>query len=129
MNVASATSLPTATFSYFYMPPVWTKNAVLPVSHSWAIMFERGHQFGKYVLKEAAPISFEKSAGSVVVTLLCAGVAESGENEAEALENLAWFINNLIEEREANPNQPLGKRLAKQIEILQDTFQRVGTNQ
>jgi len=68
-------------------------------------------------------------AGSVVVTLLCAGVAESGENEAEALENLAWFINNLIEEREANPNQPLGKRLAKQIEILQDTFQRVGTNQ
>ena len=108
--------------------PTGTESPILPVIRSWAVMYKSGDRFGNYRLMANTPISFEKSPDSVVVTLICAGVSESGENQDEALENLAWYINHLLDEQTANSNQLLGKRLAKRMEILKKTFKRVPTN-
>lgn len=83
-----------------------------------------GHRFGNYKLRENTKVSFEVSEGSVVAMLLQAGVAESGENEREAMVNLECFISDILDEHRDNPEQRLGCRLAQQMRLLDEILER-----
>lgn len=83
-----------------------------------------GEKFGNYKLRSNTEIGFNViDDESVVVMLLKTGIAESGENEREAVINLKWFISDLLEEYRANPEQRLGRRLAQQMRLLDEILE------
>jgi len=85
-----------------------------------------GQRFGNYKLRTSTEIGFDVSERSVVVTLLQSGISESGDNKKEALTNLKSFVSDILDRDRDNPNQPLGRELARQMRELNKIFIYVG---
>lgn len=85
------------------------------------IQYKEGRRFGDYVLSKQVSIKIDKDERSVVATLLDVGLSESGCTKDEALDNLIWFISDILNDHRNDP-KPLGKRLAKQIKKLEKIF-------
>lgn len=115
---------PKATSSFpGVLPAVSTASSWEPVRIEYSSrILRRGFKFGDFRIDKEVIVGLERNPNSVVSTLLEVGIAESGEDEHDALQNLLYFVTGILEDMRDDPQKQLSPRLARQVDGLRDIF-------